>query len=362
MDRDVFDLYVDYLICSTSHTTATGLSILTNKTISHDRITRCLSQRDFTSQDLWQTVKPSYKSIKGQNGVLIIDDSIQEKPYTDENELICWHYDHSKGRSVKGINFVSAMYHSEKGALPIGYELVRKDKVVEDPKTGKSKPKATISKQEHFRDLITCSLKNGIIYDYVLADSWFASTENMFFIKTHGIDFIMPLKDNRKVALSEEDKSVGKFVGIDSLELGEGTIVWLKGLEFSLRLVRRIFKNGDGSTGVLYLVSSSIGLTNEQVATIYQKRWKIETYHKSLKNNASLAKSPAKTTRTQANHLFASLCAYIRLDGISRAQSENHFALKSKIYLASLKEAMLELQKVSAQTLMSVCNFAELSA
>jgi hypothetical protein len=361
MDLNVFDLYVDYLICSTSYTTATGLSKLTNKVISHDRITRCLSERDFTAKDFWQTVKSSYKSIEGENGVFIVDDSIQEKPYTDENELICWHYDHSKKRSVKGINFVSGMYYSEKGALPIGYELVRKNKIVIDNKTGKRKPKATISKQEHFRSLIAYSLKNEVKYDYVLTDSWFASKENMIFIKKLGKDFIMSLKTNRKVALSEEDKSLGKFVGIDSLELGEGTIVWLKDLEFPLRLVRQIFKDGDGSTGVLYLASSTIGLTDEQIATIYQKRWKIETYHKSLKNNASLAKSPAKTIRTQANHLFASLCAYIRIDLIARNNGENHFSLKSKIYLASLRNAMLELKKFCTQDF-SICNFTEFAA
>ena len=31
--------------------------------------------------------------------VLIIDDSIAEKPYTDENDIICWHYDHTSGSS-----------------------------------------------------------------------------------------------------------------------------------------------------------------------------------------------------------------------------------------------------------------------
>jgi hypothetical protein len=39
--------------------------------------------------------------------VLIVDASIAEKPYTDENDIICWHYDHAQDRQVKGINFLS---------------------------------------------------------------------------------------------------------------------------------------------------------------------------------------------------------------------------------------------------------------
>ena len=38
---------------------------------------------------------------------MLLDDSIQEKPYTDENEIICWHYSHAKSRQVKGVNLLS---------------------------------------------------------------------------------------------------------------------------------------------------------------------------------------------------------------------------------------------------------------
>ena len=38
----------------------------------------------------------------------IFDDTLQEKPHSKENDLICWHYDHTVGRSVKGINLLIA--------------------------------------------------------------------------------------------------------------------------------------------------------------------------------------------------------------------------------------------------------------
>jgi hypothetical protein len=47
---DIFDLYTDYLITSFSYTTATGLSGLVDNAISHDSVTRFLSQQDFTSK------------------------------------------------------------------------------------------------------------------------------------------------------------------------------------------------------------------------------------------------------------------------------------------------------------------------
>ena len=66
------------------------------------------------------------RQIQTDDGVMIIDDSIVEKPYTDENAIICWHYDHSQDRSVKGINFVTCLYHAQGYSLPVGVSLVAK--------------------------------------------------------------------------------------------------------------------------------------------------------------------------------------------------------------------------------------------
>jgi hypothetical protein len=353
------DLYVDYLLCSTSETTATGLSQLTNGALSHDKVTKFLLAKDYTASDLWKIAKPLYQSIKDEDGVLIVDDSIEEKPYTDENELISWHFCHTKNMSVKGINFVSALYHSAKGALPVGYELVRKTDETINKKTGKKQRKSPVSKQEHYKNLIRTTITNNIDFKYVLNDSWFSSADNMNFVKIEmNKHFIMPLKRNRKVALSEADKAAGNFVRIDSIEPGENILVRLEGVDFPLRFTRQVFKNEDGSTGILHLVSSDVELTNERIQTIYKKRWKVETYHQSLKNNASLAKSPTKKPRTQANHFFASLCAYIRLEHISNRVNINHFALKTKIYMQALKAAMLELQKLNIALQAEIINYA----
>jgi len=43
MDREIFDLYTDYIISSMGSRTATGLSDLTDGEVSHDTVTRFLS-------------------------------------------------------------------------------------------------------------------------------------------------------------------------------------------------------------------------------------------------------------------------------------------------------------------------------
>jgi len=103
--------------------------------------------------------------------------------------------------------------------------------------------------------------------------------------------------------------------------------------------------------GVRYLISSDLTLSFDQQTKLYQKRWSIEVYHKSLKQNASLEKSPTRTTTTQRNHLFASVCAYVKLEALKIKTGVGHFTIKSKIYLSALKTAYAELVKLNPQPL-----------
>jgi hypothetical protein len=349
MTDPIEDLYTDYLICSFGAVTATGLSATLNGAISHDKITRRLSKPAQTSKSLWLTVKPFVRQIESDDGVLIIDDSIDEKPYTDESPLICWHYDHSKDRMTKGINFISALYHSQETSLPVGIQLVVKPDYETDPKTGKRKRKALFSKNHYARNLMAQAVQNRLRFRYILMDIWYGSAENIKFIR-HELDkhCITPLKGNRKVALSLEDKKHGNYQRVETLLLEEDQTreIWLEGIDFPLVLAKQVFTNEDGSTGILYLASSDTDLSYGRITSIYQKRWNVECYHKSLKQNASLAKSPTQTRTSQTNHFFYSLYAYIKLESLKITTNLNHFALKHSLYIKAVQQAFAELQKL----------------
>src|SRR5215813_7251010 len=201
-NKALLDIYSDYLISAFGQTTGTGLAGLMGGSVSHDQIQRLLGKERFGSADLWQIVKPYVRQIQQDDGVVIIDDSIAEKPYTDENDIICWHYDHSRDCNVKGINFLTCLYHAGGYSLPVGFQIVAKTEWYMDKKTGKRKRRSAVSKNEHYRALLEAISRNQIPFKYVLSDVWYSSADNMRFIK-HDLkkDFVMPLKANRKVAL-----------------------------------------------------------------------------------------------------------------------------------------------------------------
>lgn len=350
MDKRQLELYTDYLISNYGYATATGLSAMVHGAVSHDKITRFLSEREYTSKDLWLEVKSAVRQIEREDGVLIFDDTICEKMWTDENEVVCWHYDHTKGRLVKGINLLNALYHNGGVSIPVAFEVVNKPLQFCDVSTRQFKRASLVTKNELMRDMMAVCMANQLKFCYVLMDSWYAARANFEFIVGKGKHFIAALKDNRLVALSQASKEQGRYERINDVSLPEKQAVrgWLKGYGKEVLLVRQVFTNKDGSTGLLHLVCSDLTLNGEQVTAIYQKRWSVEVFHKSLKSNAGLAKSPTQTVTTQSNHVFMSIVAVFKLECLKMQHHLNHFALRAKLLMTATQQAYEQLLALRA--------------
>lgn len=354
----LLDLYSDYLIYSFSYTTATGLSAALDGSISHDKVTRFLSNHEPNNRELWKQIKPLVRQIETPDGVLVIDNSIIHKPYTDQNDLVTYHFDHTVGRNVKGINLVSTLYVAERGNIPLCLDPIKKPTKYIDEKTGRERRKADVQVNDLVRENLTILTHNKQVkYQYVLADIWFACKETMTHIKQKlKKDFIMPLKHNRLVRINQESP----FQALSSLPMTPGTVtkIYLKSLSFPVLFSKIIFTNEDQSTGELYLVSSDLTLTSDSILKLYKKRWSIEEYHRTLKSYVGVAKSPTKTVTTQVSHLFASVHAYLKLERLKMATKLNHTALKTKLYVKALQTSMAELKQLQSN---QNYNFAQLT-
>lgn len=348
MNKHLLDIYSDYLISQSQYATATGLADIFDGEISHDQVSRFLRAADYGAKELWEHIKPEIRRHEETTGgILMLDDTISEKTYTDENAVNCWHFSHAKHRHVKGINLLSCLVRYGDIALPVGYDIVKKDRVYSDLKTRRQKRKASINKNEMFRQIIQQAVNNRVLFDYVLADNWFGSKANMAFIhETLRKSFIFGVKSNRCIAMTYQDAKGGQFQQLNAFDWKEGecNTVYLKDIAFPVKLLKKIFTNEDGSTGTLYLVTNDLSLDADRLYLVYQKRWRIEEFHKSIKQNASLSKSPTKTIRTQCNHLFAAMISFCKLELLKVKTALNHFAIRHKLLLKANQIMFNELQ------------------
>lgn len=351
---ELLDLYTDYLVASFGPVTSTGLSELLDKAVSHDRISRMLSSQELTQREYWQAIKGMVRRVESPGGVIKIDDTIMEKPHSTENEMICWHYDHSKQSYVKGINLINFVYQPSKWpgvdfSIPVAFEVVEKTEQFLDAKSGKVKKRSSLGKNEIVRRrLRILHHLNKVKFETVLWDSWYSSDENFEFVhKELKKTFVAAIKSNRKVALTLKDKKQRKFVQVSELEWQKARhyVIYLPGLDFALRVTKQVFTNKDHSTGELYLVSNDLNLTVEELCTTYDKRWGVEEFHRSIKQNVGLEKSPTKYERTQRNHIFAAMLAWINLEVLSLKEQRTHYGFKTKLYVKALRTAFHALQQ-----------------
>ncbi|MBK8563178.1 MAG: transposase [Saprospiraceae bacterium] len=358
---DTLELYVDYLIAHQGLVSAKDLSEVLGNALSHDHITWAIAQPELHQKDFWKLVKPFIRRIERDDGCIAVDDFIVEKPHSTPNSIITVNRDHSKQQYSLGINVLNFLYtvasedETMQVKVPLAFEVVSKTEAYMDKKSGKEKVKSPKTKNELMRErLAVLCHQNQVRYRYVLWDTWFCAADNMkFVVQELGKHFVGAIKENRKVALVGRDGKTGAYKPVSQQELQPNVVykVHMESVPFDLFLVNKVYKNMDGSTGVVFLVTSDGGLDAERIFQLYQKRWKVEESHKSVKQNVGIAQSPTKMERSQKNHLFASMWGLVQLQGkLKIAHKKNHFALKHKIYLTALKAAWEEIRSLKCHT------------
>jgi hypothetical protein len=82
-----------------------------------------------------------------------------------------------------------------------------------------------------------------LVFRYVLADSWFSSSDNMIFIHKLGKYFLMDMKSNRLCMFARSDRNKGQWSSLNKLPLTpeQPVKVWLKDLEIPVLLCKLVF-------------------------------------------------------------------------------------------------------------------------
>jgi hypothetical protein len=333
--------YVDYLLSTEGHISATDLSMAVEGKYSHDQITRLLVSGEVNDKTLYLKGKHFIrnKGIKG-TVTLSIDDSVVPKPHMQFSNIVNWHYDDAKRRCVKGINFISALWSDDQVNVPLSLQVVEKELRWNDNKQ-QYRWKCLKNKNELMR-LMVQRLTRSKQVDYVLADSWYSSKKNMnYIVEECETDFIMSVRCNRAVARNQKDAQSGKFAPLHKLRLGKGAVkLYLKGVNFPVLVVKQVYKNADGSSSTLYLATSDLELSAEQIIQLYKRRWKVEEYHKSMKSNCSLGKCQARSLTAQQSHFYLTALAFLLLEKAKVKEDHNHFALKKQLNLLTIKYGM----------------------
>jgi hypothetical protein len=225
--------YVEYLISTVANYTGSHLAEHLDD-VSHDVITDYLCTERLTARGLWELV--AHLITDGPEAFLLVDDSVQDKRYSQFIELVKRQYSGAEHGLVRGIGIVNLVHSSgpDGDFWPIDYRIYAPDA---DGKT----------KNDHFREMLLRAVADKLIQaKTVLFDSWYAAAENLKLIHRLNLVFFTTLKENRLVSLSKADG----YIHLDQIDwtperLQNGVQVKLKEVPFQVQLFKLVATNGD---------------------------------------------------------------------------------------------------------------------
>jgi len=196
---------------------------------------------------------------------------------------------------VNGICLVNLLWTDSEKYIPVDYRVYRKP---EDDKT----------KNDHCREMLKRAKQRRFSPRYVLMDTWYASVENLKYItRTLGWHTIFDLKSNRQVSVTK-----GTYLSVAGLDLAEKQVrkVWLKEYGFVL-VTKLVHEDGD----ICYLATDDLNLTDyDELIFHHNQRWKVEEYHRGLKQTTGIEKCYATRAESQLTHIFCAVVAFVRLE------------------------------------------------
>lgn len=284
--------YINFLIATQkaySCSEAERVQPTTGSASAHDAINRLLHRLEPDANELWQEAK-AYVEL--EQGILVIDDTMLDKWYAKQMELVTRQWSGKHKRVVQGINLTSLLWSDGDKHIPCDYRLYEKGV---DGAT----------KNDHFRAMLTKAKQRGFKPKCVTFDSWFSALANLKLITSYGWLWLTRLKRNRLVNPDHTANQQICQVAITS----SGTVVHLKGYGF-IRVFKMVALDGD----IDYWATNDLQMSPLQRQQWAEFEWSIEQYHRGLKQCCGVEKAQLRSSRAQRNHIGLAIRAFLRLE------------------------------------------------
>ena len=285
--------YINFIIATPRDVTATEAERVqpeSKDAPAHDAFTRLLARLEPDAETLFREARTQ---IDLSGGILVLDDSTLEKPYSEFNALCYRHWSGKQKQVVNGINLITLLWTDGVRCVPVDYRIFDK---ATDGKT----------KNDHFSEMLLAAFERGFNPELVCFDSWYSSTENLKLCRSLGWHFLTRLKANRQINVSQSGLQAVSNAGLCG---GDGTLCWLKGFgEVKVFRVRAT----DGASE--YWATSLREMTETEREKQAKSAWRIEMYHRALKQQCLIERAQCRRQRPVLNHIGLCIRAFVRIE------------------------------------------------
>jgi Transposase DDE domain len=311
--------YCQYLLSSQINYTITNLAEHLQN-ISHDKINNYLKQEKLTPRLLWDNVKDLVE--KDEDAYIIFDDSVLDKRYSEEIEIVRRQYSGNEHSIVKGIGVVSCIYVNPKNLKfwVIDYRIFNPDS-------------DGLTKVDHVKNMLQNLVYHKLLpFDTVLMDTWYAVNNLMLYIDSLDKVYFCPLKTNRLV-----DDTFGKekYKNIESLKWSDedlecGKIIKIKSFPAEKKV--KLFRVTVSTDRTDYIVTNDLSQSlTDVVQKVCKIRWKIEEFHREVKQLTGIESCQCRKARLQRNHIACAILVWLRLKSLSYQTGQTVYQIKHNL-------------------------------
>ena len=171
-----------------------------------------------------------------------------------------------------------------------------------------------------------------IPYSTVLMDSWYATKELMVYINNLQKIFYCPLKVNRLV---DDSGTKRPYQRVDSLtwddtELKNGKRVKINGFPKESKV--KLFRVTANTRRTDWIVTNDQAQNDTQVTQeVCHLRWKIEQFHRELKQLTGIESNQCRKQRIQRNHIACAMLVWCRFTAIAEETGKTVYQLKREL-------------------------------
>lgn len=168
----------------------------------------------------------------------------------------------------------------------------------------------------------------------VLMDSWYATNKLMQYIDNLGKYYYCPLKRNRLV---DDTEGREKYKQIESLEWSKseqekGKIIKIKAFPKDKKVkLFRVFVSTDKTEFIA--TNDFFQDSTDIVQQVCNVRWKIEEFHRELKQLTGIESCQCRKARIQRNHIACAMLVWLRLKDGSAIYRSNYISTQVRFTL-----------------------------
>ena len=308
--------YCQYLLSTQINYTLTHLAEHSYK-FSHDTINRYLRKEKLLPSLLWDNVK---KVIQiSERAYIIFDDTVLDKRYSRHIELTRRQYSGKEHRVLRGIGLVNCVYVN-----PETDRFWVIDYRIYDPDGD------GMSKLDHVEAMLKSLVSSKLLpFKTVLMDSWYATKNIMQLIDSLDKYYYCPLKKNRLV---DDTGGQEKYQKIELLlweaqEVSQGKFVKIIAFPQSKKV--KLFRVVVSTDKTEYVATNNINQdSTDDVQQECAIRWKIEEFHRELKQLTGVEACQCRNARIQRNHIACAILVWTRLKQLAYFAGKTVYELK----------------------------------